>query len=133
MGLPSVAIALITVFVEDSDEVAQKGFFVGYSPLVVTVITVQAVGGLIVAVVVKYADNVLKVFASSFSILLSCIISACAFDFRPNLLFLVGAFLVILSSAMYSSKPSKSRAPAQQRGQLPITRGGSVRKTSLVM
>eukprot|EP00571_Detonula_confervacea_P000742 CAMPEP_0172323000 /NCGR_PEP_ID=MMETSP1058-20130122/47553_1 /TAXON_ID=83371 /ORGANISM="Detonula confervacea, Strain CCMP 353" /LENGTH=411 /DNA_ID=CAMNT_0013038895 /DNA_START=97 /DNA_END=1332 /DNA_ORIENTATION=+ len=132
MGLPSIIIALITVFVEDSVEVSRKGFFVGYSPMVVSVITVQAVGGLIVAVVVKYADNVLKVFASSFSILLSCIISAFAFDFRPNLLFLVGAFLVILSTAMYSKPESKKRGLAQRGQPSPIPRG-NIRKTSLVM
>lgn len=129
MGLPSMIIALVTVFVSDSEMVARKGFFVGYSPMVVLVIVVQAVGGLIVAVVVKYADNVLKVFASSFSILLSCIISVFAFDFRPNFLFLVGAFLVLLSTAMYS-KPEKKQAPAQRvRGTL----RGTVSKTSLVM
>lgn len=133
MGLPSVFIALVTVFVEDSEEVSRKGFFVGYSPMVVTVITVQAVGGLIVAVVVKYADNVLKVFASSFSILLSCIISAIAFDFRPNLMFLAGAFLVILSTVMYSKPPSKNKWGQRAKKQLlPITRPGG-RKTSLVM
>ncbi|KAL7531852.1 hypothetical protein ACHAXR_004275 [Thalassiosira sp. AJA248-18] len=128
MGLPSVIIALVTVFINDSEEVSRKGFFVGYSPLVVSVITVQAVGGLIVAVVVKYADNVLKVFASSFSILLSCIISAFAFDFRPNLLFLVGAFLVMLSTAMYSKPPSKKRGLVHQRGKqpLPITHAGGL-------
>jgi UDP-sugar transporter A1/2/3 len=128
MGIPSVFIALVTVFLQDSVEVSQKGFFKGYSPMVWVVITVQAVGGLIVAVVVKYADNVLKVFATSFSILLSCIISAFAFDFRPNLLFVVGAFLVILSTAMYS-KPENKRP---QRHTLPLTRAGG-RNTSLVM
>ncbi|KAL3810417.1 hypothetical protein ACHAXA_005625 [Cyclostephanos tholiformis] len=102
MGLPSVIIALATVYIEDSREVYQKGFFVGYSPLVFCVVTVQAVGGLIVAVVVKYADNVLKVFATSFSIVFSCIISMFLFDFRPNLLFVGGACLVILSTVMYS-------------------------------
>ena len=128
MGIPSMCIALVTAYLEDSVEITQKGFFVGYSPTVVSVITVQAVGGLIVAVVVKYADNVLKVFASSFSILLSCIISALAFDFHPNLLFMVGAFLVILGTAMYS-KPSK-----KQRAPLPIMKGlPGARKTSLVM
>jgi len=133
MGIPSVFIALVTVVAEDSEEVTRKGFFVGYSPMVVSVITVQAVGGLIVAVVVKYADNVLKVFASSFSILLSCVISAFAFDFRPNFLFLFGAFLVILSTAMYS-RPTKKRALAQRGQPLPTmaARGGG-RKTNLVM
>jgi len=127
MGLFSIAIALVTAMVQDSAKISQKGFFVGYSPIVLTVITVQAVGGLIVAVVVKYADNVLKVFASSFSILLSCLISALAFDFRPNRSFLVGASLVLLSTVMYS-KPSK-RPP---RDVLPLVQHGT-RKSSLVM
>lgn len=143
MGIPSMLIALVTVYVEDSSEVSRKGFFVGYSPLVLSVITVQAVGGLIVAVVVKYADNVLKVFASSFSILLSCIISALVFDFRPNLLFSIGACLVILSTAMYSKPTSGTSSHhtrggglmgLQHRGQsYPIPRDRDVRKTSLVM
>lgn len=127
MGLPSVVIALATVYIEDSHEVYRKGFFVGYSPLVFCVITVQAVGGLIVAVVVKYADNVLKVFATSFSILLSCIISAFLFDFRPNLLFICGACLVILSTVMYSKPESQRFSMSQLRERT------SVRKSSLVM
>lgn len=57
MGLPSIIIALITVFVKDSAAVEEQGFLGGYSPIVWTVVTVQAAGGLIVAVVVKYADN----------------------------------------------------------------------------
>mmetsp|Transcript_30023 Transcript_30023/g.62901 ORF Transcript_30023/g.62901 Transcript_30023/m.62901 type:complete len:486 (+) Transcript_30023:322-1779(+) len=127
MGIPSMIIAWATVFLHDAEEVERKGFFVGYSPMVVLVITVQAVGGLIVAVVVKYADNVLKVFATSFSILLSCLISALVFDFRPNFKFLVGASLVILSTAMYS-KPEKKRGLAQRGHVLPISHG--TRKTS---
>lgn len=129
MSLPSMIIALITCYLEDSVEISAKGFFQGYSPMVVITITVQAVGGLIVAVVVKYADNVLKVFATSFSIILSCIISAFAFDFRPNLLFIVGASLVVGASAMYSSKPANTNKK-KRRQALPVT---GTRKTSLVM
>ena len=141
MGIPSIIIALITVYVGDAGEVSRHGFFVGYSPLVLSVITVQAVGGLIVAVVVKYADNVLKVFASSFSILLSCAISAVLFDFRPNLLFSMGACLVILSTVMYS-KPTSSGGGSSSINGHPRSgsgRGGQLfsisreRKTSLVM
>ena len=118
MGLFSITIAFLTAIVQDSAQISQKGFFVGYSPIVLTVITVQAVGGLIVAVVIKYADNVLKVFASSFSILLSCLVSALAFNFRPNNSFLVGASLVLLSTVMYSHEPSKSSRP--NRDLLPL-------------
>ena len=50
-------------------------FFSGYNKYVWGVITLQAAGGLIVAVVVKYADNVMKGFATSISIIISAVLS----------------------------------------------------------
>lgn len=64
MGIPSVIVAFVTIYFKDAAAVSKQGFLGGYTSLVWTVVTVQAVGGLIVAVVVKYADNVLKVFAT---------------------------------------------------------------------
>lgn len=69
------------------------------------VILLQAIGGLIVAVVVKYADNILKGFAASFSIVTACILSYFIFDFKPSLLFIVGASMVIVSMYLYSEYP----------------------------
>jgi UDP-sugar transporter A1/2/3 len=102
MGLPSVVIALITVYAKDAAAVSHQGFLGGYSPLVWTVVIVQAVGGLIVAVVVKYADNVLKVFATSFSIVISCVLSAIFFDFHASFAFVIGAGLVVVATGLYS-------------------------------
>jgi UDP-sugar transporter A1/2/3 len=109
MGLPSVGIALIAVFAKDSAAVAQQGFLGGYTPIVWTVVIVQAVGGLIVAVVVKYADNVLKVFATSFSIVISCILSAIFFDFHASIAFVVGASFVVVATGLYSQPEKKRR------------------------
>ena len=109
MGLPSVIIAFITVYATDAAAVSEHGFLGGYTPLVWTVVTVQAVGGLIVAVVVKYADNVLKVFATSFSIIISCVISAIFFDFHATFGFIVGASLVVVSTVLYSKPERKLR------------------------
>jgi len=109
MGLPSVIIAFLTVYAKDSAAVASQGFLGGYSPIVWTVVTVQAVGGLIVAVVVKYADNVLKVFATSFSIVVSCILSAIFFDFHATFAFVVGASLVVIATVLYSQPERKPR------------------------
>jgi Nucleotide-sugar transporter len=53
MGLPSVLIAYITVYFKDAAAVRVQGFLGGYNATVWTVIIVQAVGGLIVATVVK--------------------------------------------------------------------------------
>jgi UDP-sugar transporter A1/2/3 len=121
MGLPSVIIAYITIYVKDAPAVQKQGMLGGFSNIVWTVVTVQAVGGLIVATVVKYADNVLKVFATSFSIVISCIISAFLFDFHPTLSFLFGASLVVTATVMYSSPERKPR----RKSILPTT--GKVR------
>jgi UDP-sugar transporter A1/2/3 len=109
MGIPSVIIAFLTVYAKDSAAVASQGFLGGYTGIVWTVVTVQAVGGLIVAVVVKYADNVLKVFATSFSIVVSCVISAIFFDFHASFAFIVGASLVVLATILYSQPEKKKR------------------------
>lgn len=120
MGLPSTIIAYLTVYFKDAKAVQEQGFLGGYTNIVWTVVTVQAVGGLIVAVVVRYADNVLKVFATSFSIVVSCIISAFLFDFHPTILFLIGASLVVTATVMYSSPdgpPKKRRIKATLSGK----------------
>ena len=126
MGLPSIVIAYVTVYMKDAPAVAEQGFFGGYNNLVWTVVTVQAVGGLIVATVVKYADNVLKVFATSFSIVVSCVISAFLFDFHPTWMFLLGASLVVTATVMYSS-PDRGGGSASSSSS-----GRKVRKKPLL-
>ena len=61
---------------QDGAEIAEHGFFVGYTPLVWMTILLQAIGGIIVAVCIAYADNVAKNFAASLSIIMSCAIGA---------------------------------------------------------
>ena len=120
MGLPSIAIALFTVYSKDHAAVATHGILGGFSAMVWTVVIVQAAGGLIVAVVVKYADNVLKVFATSFSIIISCVISAIWFDFHANMLFILGAGLVVTATALYSAPEGRTRTQRKQP-TLPLT------------
>ena len=120
MGLPSVILAFLGVYTKDHQAVSERGFFHGYTSLVWVVVTVQAAGGLIVAVVVRYADNVLKTFAASFSIIVSCVVSAILFDFRPNAQFTVGTVLVVSATAMYSRPEGKERR-RRRRQILPTT------------
>lgn len=62
----------------------------------------QAVGGLVVAVVVKYADNILKGFATSLSIVLSAVIGFYFTNFVPSLQFISGTAVVLFSVYLYS-------------------------------
>jgi len=127
-------IAFITAFLKDGHAIMTEGFFQGYSPLVVLVITFEAMGGLVVAVVIKYADNILKSFATAVSIVTSTIVSAYVFDFHVSQLFITGCGLVFLAIGMYSRKeeaesktatsPSKKQPLPQQMSDIAMVSGG---------
>lgn len=102
LGIFGTLLGLLGLWWSDGAAIAERGFLFGYTGLVWCVILNQAFGGLLVAVVVKYADNILKGFATSFSIIISTVLSIYLFDFHVDLLFTVGAGLVIGAVYMYS-------------------------------
>jgi UDP-sugar transporter A1/2/3 len=72
----------IGVLFKDGEHIARDGFFAGYNSVVWTAVVMQALGGITVALVIKYADNIAKNFATSFSIILSFLASVSLFDFE---------------------------------------------------
>jgi UDP-sugar transporter A1/2/3 len=102
MSFFSLILGLVfAVMLQDGATVVEKGFFANYNLLTWTVIAIQAFGGLIVALVVKYADNILKGFATSISIILSSIVSVWLFNFSFSGAFAMGAALVIYATYLY--------------------------------
>lgn len=108
LSLLSLPLSLLTSFVSDNTEISEKGFFFGYDLFVYFLVLLQAGGGLIVAVVVKYADNILKGFATSLAIVLSCMVSIYLFSFQLTLQFSFGTILVIVSVFLYGHDPNKN-------------------------
>ncbi|KAL7745363.1 hypothetical protein ACLKA6_015380 [Drosophila palustris] len=108
LSLLSIPFGLITCFVNDGSRIFNMGFFHGYDVFVWYLVLLQAGGGLIVAVVVKYADNILKGFATSLAIIISCIASIYIFNFNLTLQFSAGAMLVIASIFLYGYDPARS-------------------------
>ncbi|RWS17090.1 UDP-N-acetylglucosamine transporter-like protein [Dinothrombium tinctorium] len=91
------------VLFQDFTLVRMHGFFQGYNFITWVVIWLHAAGGIVVALVMKYADNILKGFATSVSIVLSTIFSYCLLqDFTPSLTYFLGASIVIFSTILYS-------------------------------
>eukprot|EP00051_Salpingoeca_urceolata_P005177 m.70928 g.70928 ORF g.70928 m.70928 type:complete len:343 (-) comp14117_c0_seq2:29-1057(-) len=88
--------------------VQERGFFSGYTSTTAAAISLQAIGGLVVAVVVKYADSILKGFATTLSIVVSCIASVIFFEFIITGQWFVGAFLVVAATIAYSRPVPKS-------------------------
>lgn len=98
----------IGVIFKDGEDIARLGFFTGYNWVVWTAIVLQAMGGVIVALVVKYADNIAKNFATSISVLLSSLGSIFFFDFSISSPFLIGTSIVLFSTYLYSH-PDRAR------------------------
>ncbi|KAJ1520269.1 hypothetical protein ONE63_004473 [Megalurothrips usitatus] len=101
----SLPLGLCACFLSDYETVMTKGLFFGYDGFIWYLVVLQAGGGLLVAMVVKYADNILKGFATSLAIIVSCIASIYIFDFNLTFQFSIGAGLVIMSIFLYSYVP----------------------------
>ena len=114
LSMFAFVIALATAYTKDGAEIAERGFFQGYSPLVLGVITLEAGGGLVVAVVIKYADNILKSFATAVSIITSTVVSMYVFGFKVSKLFVIGGLLVFVAIRLYSEEPPKAKVLAPE-------------------
>lgn len=106
----SIVLSLIGAYVNDGAVIRERGFFHAYHWLVWSVVAIQAFGGLTVAMVMKYADNILKGFATSVSIIVSCVFAAYFFEVSFSLIFLLGAGLVTVSIYLYSSGAATAAA-----------------------
>ncbi|CAJ0603061.1 unnamed protein product [Cylicocyclus nassatus] len=118
LALPSIFFALFFAFVKDNKEIFADGgapsaiwnrMLYGFDWAVWVTIAISAFGGLVVAVVIKFADNILKAFATSFAIVLNCILAYFLFNFRPTMFFVVGACFVIGAVFVYSIYPYRVR------------------------
>ncbi|XP_064194391.1 UDP-N-acetylglucosamine transporter-like isoform X2 [Anguilla rostrata] len=114
LGLFGLVFGLMGVFVYDGERVKESGMFQGYNGITWLVVALQALGGLVIAAVIKYADNILKGFATSLSIILSTLISYFWLqDFDPTSVFFVGAVLVIIATFLYGYEPKPSSNPSR--------------------
>ena len=101
LAVISSGIAATAVWSKDRAQIAQCGFYGGYGPAAWVLVFVQSVGGLLIAAVVKYADNILKAFATSVAIIVVSLISHFFFAFEPSGLFFVGGAGVVYAIFLY--------------------------------
>ncbi|CAF1037342.1 unnamed protein product [Rotaria sordida] len=110
---------LLIVFCFDYKAVMDKGFFQGYSTVVWIVVLLQAIGGLIIATVIKYADNIIKGFATSLSILFSSVISYFILhDFTPSLFFYMGTVFVLTATFLYGWEKNKVASSVNEQARI---------------
>lgn len=92
----------IAILIQDFDAVVNKGFFHGYSLITVLMILNHALSGIAVSMVMKYADNIVKVYSTSVAMLLTAIVSVILFRFHLSLAFFLGSTVVSVSIYLHS-------------------------------
>ena len=102
LALWGLIFSVIMMLYNDYALIMEKGFFHGYNWVVWAIINISALGGILVALVVSYTDNIAKGFATSCSIVLSSLISIYFFHFSLTRSFFIGACVVILSVILYT-------------------------------
>lgn len=81
------------------------GMFDGYSIITWLVVINLGVTGLLVSWIMKYADNIVKVYATSMAMLLTMLLSIYLFNFKPSLQLFLGILICIMSLQMYFTPP----------------------------
>lgn len=108
----SFLLATGSIIMNDGQSIQQKGLFQGFDGVVLLVILLQSLGGLLVSLMLKYADAILKGFATSVAIVLSTALSILVFHVNVSFMFYIGAGMVGVSLKLYSKYPVSVSTPA---------------------
>ena len=100
----TIPVAFVGTALSGDDVAIRDGLTHGFNSVVWTAILTNAMGGMLVAVVMKFAGNILRNFAQAFAIIVGGIGSAMLFDFQITARFNAGVLLVIASIFLYGSK-----------------------------
>lgn len=112
LSLLSLPIGVVVVMFKHGQDISANGFFFGYDAFVWYLVVLNATGGLLVAMVIKYADNILKGFATSLAIILTSVVAVFLFGLTLSLQFIAGAAFVIASVFLYGYQPPKKKSDA---------------------
>lgn len=78
-------------------------FFAGFDRLAWLVVLLQSVGGLLIALALRYADNVAKGFAVSLSIVFTTLLSVVLFNFHASATTVIGGLVVVSSTFLFEA------------------------------
>jgi len=103
MALASLLIIGVFAIVMDWRAILGHGLWSGFDHRAVIAVASSALGGLIVSAVLKYADSVLKGYATSASVICTGLLSAALFGTAIDLHFMLAVVNVTCSIALYGN------------------------------
>lgn len=104
LALVSLVIIGTYALFKDLDVILEHGLFHGFNGPAFVSIFNSAIGGLIVAAVLKYADAVLKGYATAVSVIMTGVLSMLLFGTQLNVIYFLGIINVVSAVLLYSGK-----------------------------
>jgi len=100
--------SLFVAIGRDGEAIVRDGMFQGYNERVCAVIFMTAFGGLLCAVMLKYASATHGCFSTALSIILTSLLSQSVLgDFSPDQMFVVGTSVAISASLLFALGPPR--------------------------
>lgn len=114
-----IIFSFLNVCINDSKAIKENGWLQGINSLVILIICIAAVGGLVIAAVMKYADNIIKCYATAIAIVFGSLVSHFIYrDLSLNIYFNIGVLIVIFATYLYGHKfGSKNSSENKHNGQ----------------
>jgi len=103
----SILIGVFQTVVNGSGDEEPKPYFHGFNTSAWVLVVLQAGGGMLVAAVIKYADNVLKGLATGVSVVVATVFSAVFFSVKLTEQFGFGACMILVSVYYFSNNLPK--------------------------
>ena len=94
----------------DIGGVEGEGIFEGWSQITMCLVVLWTMGGLLVAMTIKYTDVIIKGFASAVSLIVICIAGNVVLGDTLDLVFMVGAGVTIISTFNYNDKGDSKKS-----------------------
>ena len=88
---------ILVMLVHERVEIIHRGVFRGFQTLIVVMIFNHALSGIAVSLVMKYADNIVKVYSTSVAMLLTAVVSVPMFGFKVTVPFVLGSSIISIS------------------------------------
>jgi UDP-galactose transporter len=95
---------LLALIGDDYEALWRDGFFYGYSWTTLFIICNNAWSGIAVSAIMKYANNLVKLFVFAVSLVITTVLSIAFFSFEPSLHFALGSTVVFVSIYLYNRK-----------------------------
>ena len=120
LSLISIPFALSGVFIQAQEQVFDGIFFNGYDYVVLSVIALQAVGGIIISFVLKFANSIMKCMAIAVSICCCAIYSVYSNELKVTAKLVTGIFLVNVSVLAFSLRRPRERLQKPSRADVQV-------------